>query len=199
MGRIKMDRAHRLAVPLILLALILCLALLVGTAWARYRYRETTDLLFTQKTASQVYLWGGIQSDGSFSAMPADFTTVENGQELSFLISNGQSRADFSQHTQQAQVRLFCSLGLGDSGNLSAVLTVDETDYNAVAVKIDTGSPMYASFGEGWAYCFVDEDGNELLWELEGGQLSVTQMKLTIHAAPGLDPSALRLTVSAEG
>ena len=71
MGRIKMDRAHRLAVPLILLALILCLALLVGTAWARYRYRETTDLLFTQKTASQVYLWGGIQSDGSFSAMPA--------------------------------------------------------------------------------------------------------------------------------
>lgn len=198
MGHRQPDNTRRLLL-LVTLTLSLCLILSVGTALARYRYRETTELQFAQKNASKVYLWGGIRTDGSFFSMPADLTNGANGQEIAFLISNGESAKKFSPYTQQAQVRLLCSLGLGDSNNLNTQLIVGEETYTAKAMPIDKGSPIYASFGEGWAYCFLDENGNELRWELIGGQLSHRQMRIKISAAPGAEPSALRLMVSAEG
>ena len=95
-------------------------------------------------------------------------------------------------------MRLLCSLGLGNSGNLSAELIVDGQTYSAAAIPINTGSPVYASFGEGWTYCFLDENGHELRWELAGGQLSTTEMKLQISTASGVESSVLQLMVSAE-
>lgn len=198
MGWKQLDNTRRLLVRGAMLTLLLCLVLAVGTTWARYRYRETTEILFTQKTASQVYLWGGVRADGSFSAMPVDLTTGAEGKEMTFLISNGASNTEFSPYDQRARVRLLCSLGLGSSENLTAVLTVGGQTYSAAAMPIDTGSHAYTSFGEGWAYCFLDENGNELRWELAGGQLSTTQMKLQISTALGAEPSVLQLMVSAE-
>ncbi|MBQ8359387.1 MAG: hypothetical protein IJX37_05700 [Oscillospiraceae bacterium] len=197
MGRKQPDITRRL-LPAAALVLLMALMLSVGTAWARYRYRETTDMYFAQKEASQVYLWGGIKADGSFSKLPVSLPVGETSREIPFLISNGQSAEDYASYTQQAQVRLLCSLGLGNSGNLSAELIVDGQTYSAAAIPINTGSPVYASFGEGWTYCFLDENGNELRWELAGGQLSTTEMKLQISTASGVESSVLQLMVSAE-
>lgn len=198
MGWKQRDNIRRLLVCGAVMALLLCLILAMGTAWARYRYRETTEIHFTQKSASQIYLWGGASSDGSFTAMPMDLIAVAEGKEISFLISNGASNKEFSAYDQQARVRLFCSLGLGSSDNLTAVLTVGGQTYSAVAIPIGTGSHAYANFGEGWAYCFLDENGNEIRWELAGGQLSTMQMKLQISTAWGVEPSVLQLMVSGE-
>ena len=199
MGRKQPDITRTLMLSATAVALTFCLLVSAGVTWARYRFRETTEVSFKQQTASQVYLWGGSKADGSFAPMPADLTAATEGKTLSFLLSNGQSGNDYSPHTQQAQVRLLCSLGLGNSANLSAELTVDGITYTAAAEKIDTQSPLYASFGEGWMYCFLDENGQELRWELVGNQLSTIPMQLKISAQPGESPSVLLLTASAEG
>ena len=196
MGRKKPDNARRL--PIAVLVLILALALPAGMAWARYRYRESTDMYFGQKEAARVYLFGGVKADGSFSDLPASIPVGEVAREIPFLISNGTADS-YASYTQQAQVRLFCSLGLGDSSNLTAELTVGEQTYTAVATPISKDSPIYPSMGEGWVFCFVNEFGEELRWELPGGRLSIQQMQLKVHAAPGVESGILRLTVSAEG
>lgn len=197
MGQKKLDRPHILAAPLTALLMLGCVCLLIGTAWARYRYQQATDLLFASKTASQVYLFG-TETSGSFTPIPENLTEATNGQSLDFLVSNGETREKYSTEDQYVQVRLYASLSLGDGDNLSAVLTVGDSAYTAVVRQLDAGSPICESFGEGWVYCFVDENGDELRWFLEGGKLSTVEMKLSINARTGLDSSLLRLMASGQ-
>ena len=89
-------------------------------------------------------------------------------------------------------------MGLGAAENLSAVLTVDGKAYTAAARPVDVDSPVHTSFGEGWVYCFLDAEGNELRWLLEGDALSAKQMQLTVTTREGLDTSLLRLWVTSE-
>lgn len=198
MGRMKLDRPHRLALLATVLLVLISISILVGTAWARYRYREATDMLFAPKTAPQVYLLGVPDGNGVYTSMPEDLTQGQNGQTLTFLVANGKTTDAFSADDQYAQVRLYGSLGLGAGENLSAVLTVDGTDYTAVPRKVDVDSPIHATFGEGWVYCFVDGSGNELRWLLAGGQHSTKQMQLTVNTQAGLDTSLLRLMVTSQ-
>ena len=66
MGRMKLDKLHRLALLGAVVLVLACIGMLVGTAWARYRYRETTDMLFAPKDAPQVYLF----ADAAFAPLP---------------------------------------------------------------------------------------------------------------------------------
>ncbi len=198
MGQKKLDRAHILAVPMTALLLLGCVCLLIGTAWARYRYQQATDLLFAPKTAAQVYLFGA-ETNGSFAPIPEDLTKTADGQTLDFVVSNGENSKKYSPEDQYVQVRLFASLSLGDGDNLSAVLTVGDSEYTAVVRQLDAGSPICESFGEGWIYSFVDANGEELRWFLEGGKLSTVEMTLHVDAQTGLDSSLLHLMASGQG
>lgn len=197
MGQKKLDRPHILAVPLTAMLLLGCVCLLIGSAWARYRYQQTTDLLFAPKTASQVYLFG-TQKNGSLTPISESFTETANGQKLDFVVSNGESKTQFSLEDQYVQVRLHASLSLGNGDNLSAVLTVGNTTYTAVMRQLDAESPICESFGEGWVYCFLDANGQELRWHLEGGKLSTVKMTLHVDAQTGLDSSLLHLVASGQ-
>ena len=197
MGRKKLDRPHILAAPLAAMLLLGCVCLLIGSAWARYRYQQTTDLLFAPETASQVYLFGA-QKNGSFTPMSESLTETANGQKLDFVVTNGESKTQFSPEDQYVQVRLHASLSLGNGDNLSAVLTVGDTTYTAVMRQLDAGSPICESFGEGWVYCFLDANGQELRWHLEGGKLSTVKMTLHVDAQTGLDSSLLHLVASGQ-
>lgn len=195
MGQKKLDRLHALAGPLTALLVLGCVCLLIGTAWARYRYRQTIDVEFSQKAADQVYLFGEKTADG-FSPMPDTLTETENGQVLDFVVTNGESESQFSKEDQHAYVRLYASLSLGKGDNLSATLTVNSKQYTAVARQLDADSAICKTFGEGWIYCFMDENGEELRWFLEGGKLSAVDMSLLVNADTGLDSSLLRLMVT---
>lgn len=195
MGQKKLDRPHILAAPLTAILLLGCVCLLVGTAWARYRYRQITDVEFSPKTAPQVHLFGGKTANG-FTPMADTLTEIENGQVLDFVVSNGESQAQFSKEDQHPCVRLYVSLSLGNGDNLSATLTVDGKQYTAVARRLDGESPICQSFGEGWIYCFTDENGEELRWFLEGDKLSAIDMSLLVEVDTGLDSSLLRLMVT---
>ena len=50
----------------------------------------------------------------------------------------------------------------------------------ATVAAIEEGTPLYYSFGEGWVYTFLDDDGRELVLELAGGQLSYVNMTVSI-------------------
>lgn len=178
------------------LLLLACLCLLASAAWARYRYQQSTDMLFAPKTASQVYLYGA-EENGSFTPISEDFTDTPNGQTLEFLISNGETKDSFAQKDQCVTVRLYTSLSLGKGENLSAVLTVDGKQYTAVVRRLDAGSAICETFGEGWEYCFVDAEGTELQWILEGEKLSTIEMSLVVDADTGLDSSLFRLMATA--
>jgi len=194
-GQKKPDRLHALASPIAALLLLCCICLLVGTAWARYRYRQITDVEFSPETAPQVYLFGGKTANG-FTPMADTLAETENGQVLDFVVSNGESKTQFSKEDQYASVRLYVSLSLGNGDNLAATLTVDSQQYTAVARRLDGDSPICQSFGEGWIYCFMDENGEELRWFLEGDKLSAIDMSLLVEADTGLDSSLLRLMVT---
>lgn len=196
MGQKKLDKPHALAVPMTALLLVGCLCLLISAAWARYRYKQMTDIAFAPKTASQVYLFGA-ESKGSFTPLPEDLTDTANGQSLQFLLSNGENKETFAGEDQYVFVRLYGSLSLGDGENLSATLTVDGKQYHAVARQLDAGSAICKTFGEGWVYCFVDQNGEELQWLLEGGTLSTIEMSLLVDAQTGLDSSLFRLMATA--
>lgn len=51
----------------------------------------------------------------------------------------------------------------------------------AKAISIKEGSPLYNTMGEGWVFVFADEQGEELVWTLEGGKQSF--IPFTIQAA----------------
>lgn len=196
MGQKKLDKSHGLAVPMAALVLLGCLCLLVGAAWARYRYQQTTDVLFAPKTASQVYLFGS-EKNGSFTPIPEDLTDTANGQSLNFLLSNGETKETFAEKDQYVYVRLYGSLSLGDGENLSATLTVEGKQYTAVVRRLEEGSAISKTFGDGWVYCFVDGNGEELQWLLEGGKISTIEMSLLVNADTGLDSSLFRLMATA--
>lgn len=76
--------------------------------------------------------------------------------------------------------------------------------YEAQAVYISKGSPMYTTFGEGWVFRFmieedeaVKEDGKreELCFLLEGGELNYIQMHLTMESSTPVDTSLLQLQI----
>lgn len=194
MGSVKLDRPHRLALLGAAVLMLASVSILVGTTLARYRYRETTDMLFAPKAAPQVYLF----ADAAFAPLPETFTEGAEGKTLTFVVSNGESAKDFAAEDQFALVRLYGSLGLGAGENLTAVLTVDGIQYTAVPRKVDVDSPIHKSFGEGWVYCFMDSSGNELRWLLAGGQHSSEEMQLTVNTQAGLDTSLLRLMVTSQ-
>ena len=196
MGQKKQDKPHALALPMTVLLLLACLCLLASAAWARYRYQQSTDMLFAPKTASQVYLYGA-EENGIFTPIPTDFTDTAGGQTLQFLVSNGETKDVFAEKDQYVTVRLYTSLSLGKGENLSAVLTVDGKQYTAVVRRLDAGSPICETFGEGWEYCFVDAEGSELQWILEGEKLSTIEMSLVVDADTGLDSSLFRLMATA--
>lgn len=70
--------------------------------------------------------------------------------------------------------------------------------YEAQAVYITKGSPMYTTFGEGWVFHFMDEEGEELHWTLEGGELSYIEMHLTMESSIPLDTSLLQLQIDSK-
>lgn len=79
--------------------------------------------------------------------------------------------------------------------------TAPEANYDAfqaVATRIGVDSPLYNTFGDGWVFSFLNEDGMERSWTLEGGTLSVLEMTLTLEGTALTDPSLLQLQITGD-
>lgn len=78
----------------------------------------------------------------------------------------------------------------------TATEEIQEYDiFEAKAVNIADGSFMHTAFGEGWVYCFVNEEGEELGWILEGGAWNFLEMHLILEGGTPADTSLLQLQI----
>ena len=167
-----------------------CILAAAGVSYARYRSDNTFDRIFSVRESGTVLL-GKTDENGLFLQEQSTWQTVDGITSLDFAISNGTDGENWSKVDQQASIRVLAGPGAWD-GTLT--LTVGETSYAAVPTAIVEGSALYRSFGEGWVLQFLDAQGNELSFSMDGEVWTTTSMRLTLTADLA-DTSLLRLQV----
>ena len=78
------------------------------------------------------------------------------------------------------------------------MIQADGTEISATATPITEGTVIYHTYGAGWIYSFQDEEGEELFWELAGGELSFVSLTVTIDDEVLTEDSLLRTLVTGE-
>lgn len=131
---------------------------------------------------------------------------MENGvARLKFAVANGNAQDSYSERNQVFVVRLLGSLGVFNGTEIAKVQLVRSSSENpeeselleATVTQINKETPLYTAFGEGWIFTFLDEQGEELLWRLNGGAFHFTEVTITIENSGMVDPSLLQLQVVA--
>lgn len=171
--------SYQLALSAILLAV--SVALLVGVTWARYQAGEEFYLEYGAKEYPGLHLWS-FDGNGGLSETDAVWEVSEgNRRTLRFCITNGIGVEDAAQENQQVYIRVLAGLGLPDETVLTLMLDGEETVYTATAQSIKEGTLLYQNFGAGYSFSFLDEDGSERSWLLEGGGLSSITAQLSVE------------------
>lgn len=168
------------------LLILVSVMLTVGVAFGRYRTElDPFEYWFAPRDPDSVYLWGG-KTGETFEPLPGSWTVEESGGILPFLVTNG-IKSEFAEKDVTFAVQIAATEGILDGSNLNLELSVvdgeKEPAYMAKAEEITAGTQFYAEFGGGWLYRFCDEEGNEMTWTLEGGQLSEFSGELHISGS----------------
>ena len=210
MKRWKLNISSWYSLGLTALLVISCLVVSTGMAWARYRTEETESIYFKAREPVSVYLgkveYGeGNAAEGKFvQTNEGSWELNEGGQlQLRFAVANGTSEAAFEERNQEVYVRIVGSLGIQTvADNISLKLTYPNEEnpdtpnvVKATAVRIDPNSTLYSTYGDGWVFTFREE-GEELTWTLEGGELSYIEMDLTVEGGTLADTSLLQLQIA---
>ena len=189
---------------------LLCIVLLVtatGTAFARYRAEREAEIKFKVRVPDQVHLGTVTTVTDPTSGAPGEVFTpdtqlsweTKNGvTQLRFAVANGNSETDFSARDQRVRLRMIGTLGVWDgtqTTQLSLILPAleeggEERIVTATVTPFIEGTALQLTYGDGWLYTFLDEEGEEIYWELPGGELSY--VTLTV-AATGEVPENLNL------
>lgn len=195
-----MRRTKHIYLPALAAVLLMgCVILLVGTTFARYQMSsDPEDLAYQAKKHATVYLWSNYFDDSQSTWEVVN--RAAGGLSMEFYVSNGTDTDDYAETDQQVTVRLAATLGIQDEeGDVEVALRTEEgKTYLGTAQPILENTPLYASFGAGWLYTFLDEDGEELSWTLEGGTLSVLAMQMYVQGVTVEDTSLLQLQVSGD-
>lgn len=210
MKRWKLNISSWYSLGLTALLVISCLVVSTGMAWARYRTEETERIYFKAREPVSVYLgkveYGeGNAAEGKFvQTNEGSWELNEGGQlQLRFAVANGTSEAAFEERNQEVYVRIVGSLGIQTvADNISLKLTYPNEEnpdtpnvVKATAVRIDPNSTLYSTYGDGWVFTFREE-GEELTWTLEGGELSYIEMDLKVEGGTMADTSLLQLQIA---
>ena len=210
MKRWKLNISSWYSLGLTALLVISCLVVSTGMAWARYRTEGTERIYFKAREPVSVYLgkveYGeGNAAEGKFvQTNEGSWELNEDGQlQLRFAVANGTSEAAFEERNQEVYVRIVGSLGIQTvADNISLKLTYPNEEnpdtpnmVKATAVRIDPNSTLYSTYGDGWVFTFREE-GEELTWTLEGGELSYIEMDLTVEGGTLADTSLLQLQIA---
>lgn len=202
--KMNISRWYLLGLAAVLTALSLIAA--VGTTLARYRVEQERTILFEPKSPVAVAL-GTLDEDGGF--VPDGTiqwkTQPENSNilELNFAVSNYITEETCQQEDLEVRIRLVGSLAAWSAEQSTQVFLTDGTlleddtprQYTAEVMQIPENTALYHSFGVGWIFRFLDENGQELTWKLEGGTLSCAQMNITMDASALSGTSLLQLQI----
>lgn len=193
MGQRKPNRKNWYSLGL---AALLCTALLVittGTTFARYRAEKERGIYFKERVPDKIHI-------GTVSVIPAEGEATEEPDatpsteevfiannrliwktenqitKLDFAVANGISTSDYSARDQKVRLRMIGNLG-NWTGTQPPMLYLSEGDNQKAPIAatiqpIEEGSAIHLMYGDGWVYTFLNEEGEELSWELSGGALS---------------------------
>lgn len=146
---------------------------------------------------------------------------VDGRWAMALAVANGTAPDVFEAQSQSFRIRFVGSLGAWSgegSGAISLILplkqiqmdteeTEDPADSTlpavsavptriaATATRISPDTRLHREFGDGWLFCFLDDQGEELSWTLEGGKLSCVTMDVVIDAGTLADTSLLQLQI----
>ena len=196
MNRRKLHIPPALQFGTVVLLLLCCMTVAVGATFARYHNGEKGSLIFKPEHNLEVCL--GYMKNDSFICAQNEWVRSAEQLQLAFAISNGSSKKEFADANQVVSFRVIASLGVVNAeGEIPVSLKVEGNTYTATVQPIAENSLLYTQFGDGWILQFCDAEGNELQWELAGGQFSYIQALLCVDAAVG-DTGLLRLQAVAE-
>ena len=167
--------------PLLVIGLMVgVLVLSIGLAQARYRENLKETVPFQVEEAETLTL-----------REQTGWATNGNISTLTFSVENtGQER-------ENGKIYMLASQGLQSGEKLTVTLTQSQQVYTAVAERIQEGSALYKSFGDGWIYRFLDGQGKEHTWPIEAGSQLTYQLKVQSNSEIGYD-SLIRLIAAKE-
>ena len=179
------------------LVVVGCLFLAVGSTWARYRtdYSGNVTIAAGKPVNALVGTWD--DETGKFTESSELLWTEEDGtMNLAFAVSNNSVGEDCT-----VRVRLIVSLGAwSEDFDAKSVVISDGTEskYTMEPLRIVKNSAMYYTFGDGWMFRFLDEDGEEACWTLEGGKLTCKEFGITIDSSVLTDISLVQLQIDTD-
>lgn len=176
--------------------MILCLLLLwsvmilgIGGSYAKYQSTKEQDFVLK------------IRKPGTFSVTGRDGEAMESWQvqsdnsvRLGFAVSN-QDTVQGSAHNSDLLYTLTIT-STGEAGNLS-LGTFDaagnEIIYEGHRIAWEEDSKQYQEVGPGYYWKFYDQNGKELIWELEGGKVSFQNYFMMIKDS--MEPELIEIIV----
>ena len=107
----------------------------------------------------------------------------KNEQRIRFYVTNGNSPNKYGEQDFIYSIRVIVTNTLKPS-DVEVYLEYKENDelktISSAAEKIEAGSELYMSVGEGWIYYFNVDDQREFENTLAGGKLSMNAYDLCI-------------------
>lgn len=174
-----------------------CLIAAVGISFARYRTEHGDGISFQVDQRGRLVL--GSAEEDVFTTNQTAWASTDSGKQLQFAVANGTSETDRTTVTQKVSIRVIGSLGAWNADSEQKMyLTVAGEQFEAAVIPIVQGTALHTQFGDGWEFRFLDSDGKELTWELDGAQWNYLQMQLSVDTVSVLDTSLLRLQAIGE-
>lgn len=183
------------------------LVLSIGTATARYRASWEKGLLFEPRGSAMPVL--GVMEEYGFDPEAEISWKVEPNQDaatLEFALGNLNGDLLPREETLRFRIRIIGSLSAWEEqagarlilrdGTLREDGTIWETA--AKVTPIQKGTALYRSFGDGWVFEFLDEQGTECTWTLPGGDYSTAAFSITLEGSGTSDVSLLQLQIISE-
>ena len=204
-----------------------CLALGVGTTLARYRTDAQASVIFEPRVPVSVTLGRMNGETGEFDpTAPIGWEMQNDGSmKMNFVVSNQENQEEPLEVRIRLLGSLHAWSGEPHDPNATTETTKETTEetlpqvlkpeatvtlwdgaldkeekpilHTAQVMRIPENSALYHSFGEGWVFRFLDENGAELTWILENGQLSCVEMDLSISGQALAGTSLLQLQIVA--
>lgn len=176
---------HTIRLQILSVFLLLGLStVIVGTAYGRYQKSVTRELTFSVREAADFQISTGSWTDCS----------LEEEQEASKRLE--VSVRELTDKNCAFHLRLFATLGLEmDQAKVSLIVTNTsgvERVYEAKAEVIGKDTLRYEQFGPGCEYCFYNEDGEELIWYLDGQDM--VKKEFMIEIKNGVTDSLIEIT-----
>lgn len=160
---------------LIALCVIGALILTVGVSQARFMENWTEILPFQPREGKNLVLH-----------QVSDWVEDQGAQKLMFSLENTDTEPS------EGEVYILVSMGVESPDKLDIILTVQDRSYTAQGQPIVQGSALHRSFGDGWVYHFLDDQGQKETWTLQPSSQQTFQ--LTVESSEEINyHSLLRL------